>query len=215
MKELNELVELAKFVADWHGGDWSSALCQDKDGKQAHEIICESRSEAVISTGSNSNEASWLCDYLELCSPENILAIAEAFREMGQRAEAAEAESERWKEEAIKAHEESEVVLAKLAELEKQEHYVEVMQDGPMTFCHWMKPANELPNGAKLFAQPAPAVSLAELVPMEIPRDVYKVIYDQCGGFVETAANAQLIWQAARATILRKIEEATLKTTNP
>lgn len=85
MKELNELVEQAKFVADWHGSDWSGALCQDKDGKQAHEIICESRGEAVISTDSNSNEASWLCDYLELCSPANILAIAEAFRALEQR----------------------------------------------------------------------------------------------------------------------------------
>jgi len=85
MEKLNELVEQAKFVADWHGSDWSSALCQDKDGKQAHEVICESRGEAVISTGSNSKEASWLCDYLELCSPENILAIAEAFRALEQK----------------------------------------------------------------------------------------------------------------------------------
>lgn len=91
MEKLNELAEQAKFSADWHGSDWSSALCQKKDGKQAHEIICESRGEAVISTGSNSNEASWLCDYLELCSPENILTIAEAFRDLEQRAEAAEA----------------------------------------------------------------------------------------------------------------------------
>lgn len=107
MEKLNELVEQAKFVADWHGSDWSSALCQDKHGNQAHEIICESRGEAVISTGSNSNEASWLCDYLELCSPANILAIAEAFRALEQevqknlegalawqqRAEAAEAKA--------------------------------------------------------------------------------------------------------------------------
>lgn len=89
MEKLNELVEQAKFVADWHGSDWSSALCQDKHGNQAHEIICESRGEAVISTGSNSNEASWLCDYLELCSPANILAIAEAFQALQQRDELA------------------------------------------------------------------------------------------------------------------------------
>ncbi|MEN4712096.1 hypothetical protein [Pantoea agglomerans] len=93
MEKLNELVEQAKFVADWHGSDWSSALCQGKDGKQAHEIICESRGEAVISTGSNSNEASWLCDYLELCSPTNILAIAEAFRALEQQRNALAAEN--------------------------------------------------------------------------------------------------------------------------
>jgi hypothetical protein len=93
MEKLNELVEQAKFVADWHGSDWSSALCQDKDGKQAHEIICESRGEAVISTGSNSNEASWLCDYLELCSPANILAIAEAFQALEQQRDELAAEN--------------------------------------------------------------------------------------------------------------------------
>lgn len=94
MEKLNELVDQAKFVADWHGSDWSSALCQNKDGKQAHEIICESRGEAVISTGSNSNEASWLCDYLELCSPANILAIAEAFRALEKQRDALAAENE-------------------------------------------------------------------------------------------------------------------------
>lgn len=93
MEKLNELVEQAKFVADWHGSDWSSALCQDKDGKQAHEIICESRGEAVISTGSNSNEASWLCDYLELCSPANILAIAEANQALEQQRDELAAEN--------------------------------------------------------------------------------------------------------------------------
>ncbi|MEN4524378.1 hypothetical protein [Pantoea agglomerans] len=93
MEKLNELVEQAKFVADWHGSDWSSALCQGKDGEQTHEIICESRGEAVISTGSNSNEASWLCDYLELCSPANILAIAEAFRALQKQRDALAAEN--------------------------------------------------------------------------------------------------------------------------
>lgn len=93
MEKLNELVEQAKFIADWHGSDWSSALCQGKDGKQVHEIICESRGEAVISTGSNSNEASWLCDYLELCSPANILAIAEAFRALEKQRDALAAEN--------------------------------------------------------------------------------------------------------------------------
>ncbi len=85
MIKLPELAEQAKFIADWHGGDWSSALCQDKDGNQSHEIICESREESVISTGNNSNESSWLCDYLEMCSPENIIAIAKYVAELEQR----------------------------------------------------------------------------------------------------------------------------------
>jgi hypothetical protein len=85
MIKLPELAEQAKFIADWHGADWSSALCQDKDGNQGHEIICESREESVISTGSNSNESSWLCDYLEMCSPENIIAIDKYVAELEQR----------------------------------------------------------------------------------------------------------------------------------
>lgn len=121
MKKLNELVEQAKFVADWHGSDWSSALCQDKDGKQAHEIICESRGEAVISTGSNSNEASWLCDYLELCSPENILAIAEAFRALEKRAEAAEAERSALQDGFAEAIRHKDRLADELNELAKQE----------------------------------------------------------------------------------------------
>ncbi len=133
MKELNELVGQAKFVADWYGSDWSSALCQDKDGKQAHEIICESRGESVISTGSNSNEASWLCDYLELCSPANILAIAEAFRALEQESQKNLDGALAWQQCAETAEEklatavravnnldaERNALRAKLAELEK------------------------------------------------------------------------------------------------
>lgn len=158
MEKLNELAEQAKFVADWHGSDWSSALCQDKDGKQAHEIICESRGEAVISTGSNSNEASWLCDYLELCSPENILAIAEAYRALAQRAEAAE---------------------AKLAELEKQEpvaytdaEEMETLRKG--TFADMFTPCDAYksdPQWIPLFTRAAPAADLAELAPEEVTRN--------------------------------------------
>jgi len=85
MIKLSELSEQAKFIAEWYGADWSSALCQDKDGNQDHEIICESREESVISTGSKSNEASWLCDYLEMCSPENIISIAKYVAELEQR----------------------------------------------------------------------------------------------------------------------------------
>jgi len=85
MIKLSELSEQAKFIAEWYGADWSSALCQDKDGNQDHEIICESREESVISTGSKSNEASWLCDYLEMCRPENIISIAKYVAELEQR----------------------------------------------------------------------------------------------------------------------------------
>ncbi|WP_397321979.1 hypothetical protein [Pantoea agglomerans] len=172
MEKLNELAEQAKFVADWHGSDWSSALCQDKDGKQAHEIICESRGEAVISTGSNSNEASWLCDYLELCSPENILAIAAAFRALGQEKEAADRYAERLntllddRDATLSRYE------AKLAELEKQKPVgtVSIAMDwnthrnvATVNMRHDLV-VSEMKDGDELFTRPAPA---ADLVPGE------------------------------------------------
>ncbi|HFP9201472.1 TPA: hypothetical protein ACHP1R_005384 [Raoultella ornithinolytica] len=47
-----------------------------------------------------------------------------------------------------------------------------------------------------LMEQPAP------VVPHEIPRGVYQVIYQECGGFVDCDANAQTIWDACRAAML-------------
>lgn len=147
MEKLNELVEQAKFVADWHGSDWSSALCQGRDGKQAHEIICESRGEAVISTGSNSNEASWLCDYLELCSPANILAIAEAFRAMEKREKEAEAKLKELEGQEPAAW----LVLSSSGGyVERNPEVIAFLEAAGLTKC---KP---------LFTRPAPAVSLVE-----------------------------------------------------
>lgn len=37
---------------------------------------------------------------------------------------------------------------------------------------------------------------------LEDSPEVYQVIYDQCGGFVECDANAQVIWEACRDAIL-------------
>lgn len=232
MQKLNELVDQAKFVAGCHGSDWSSALCQDKDGNQSHEIICESRGEAVISTGSDSNESSWLCDYLELCSPENIIAIAEEFRSLEHRAsnlndgwlnaiaerDSAKTESAKWKEEAIKAHEESEILLAKLAELEKQEP-IDFRwrwasdENAVWTYCHM----DRLPDAVAAFGdnvtfelvynRPAPAADLAKLVPDA------KEIRKEAGGYapVYSLQEQQLFIDGATwlsAAILRNIEEA-------
>lgn len=52
---------------------------------------------------------------------------------------------------------------------------------------------------------PAP-VDLAALVPHKIPSNVYNLIYQECGGFVDSDANAQAIWNACRAEMLRRIE---------
>lgn len=96
MEKLNELVEQAKEMAVLHGPVWSSALCESGCDGQAikhHAIISDSKNDFVIDTGSDTNEASWLCDYLELCSPANILAIAEAFRALEKQRDALAAEN--------------------------------------------------------------------------------------------------------------------------
>lgn len=211
MEKLNELVEQAKFVADWHGSDWSSSLCQDKDGKQAHEVICESRGESVISTGSNSNEASWLCDYLELCSPENILAIAEAFRKLEQRAEAAEIEKSGAQERCkllfdAKNHwaDRARAAEAKLSEMQRQEPVawcpktqIELLAKYRMVEADLssMQRFDEVP----LFTRPSPVVSLDELVPESMPAhdkgDAIDATVHWCDGY-----------NACRAAILRRIE---------
>lgn len=40
------------------------------------------------------------------------------------------------------------------------------------------------------------------VVPQEIPSNVYRVIYQECGGFVDCDANAQTIWEACRTAML-------------
>lgn len=50
-----------------------------------------------------------------------MIALSELENSWKQRAEAAEAASAKWKEQAIKAHEESELAMGKVAKLEKQE----------------------------------------------------------------------------------------------
>jgi len=42
-----------------------------------------------------------------------------------------------------------------------------------------------------------------ESVTEKIPDSVYQVIYQECGGFVDCDANAQAIWNACRAAMLR------------
>lgn len=212
MKELNELVEQAKEMSALHGPEWSSALCKEKDGSMHHAIISESQNDFFISTGSDKNPASWLCDYLELCSPANILAIAEAFRAREQRAKIAEADSASWKEEAIKAHEESEVVLAKLAELEKQEPIAWTSQanldtlksETPKTLEFMTGDISIYSNPVPLFTRPTPAVSLAKLVPDEKIEANFEM-----HRWAEKAMDIREVkgWNDCRAAILRNIEE--------
>ncbi|EOV8179452.1 hypothetical protein ACOIQQ_003917 [Raoultella planticola] len=64
-------------------------------------------------------------------------------------------------------------------------------QDGSSPLDHGYEP---------LYA--APPEPVVPVVPVKIPRSVYQVIYQECGGFVDCDANAQTIWDACRDAML-------------
>ncbi|WP_171877672.1 hypothetical protein [Klebsiella pneumoniae] len=64
-------------------------------------------------------------------------------------------------------------------------------QDGSSPLDHGYEP---------LYA--APPEPVVPVVPVKIPRSVYQVIYQECGGFVDCDANTQTIWDACRAAML-------------
>jgi len=167
---------------------------------------------------------------MEDINPLDILAIAEAFREMEKEAQKNLEGAFAWKNRA-------EAAKAKLAELEKQEESRWNTHDGitrpigvdkddlvylrmkrqeiklpyPAGMVNWKHDGGEFDviAWASVYSSPhpAPAADLAALVPVAIPKNVFNVIYDECGGFVETTANAQHIWEYCRAAILHNIEE--------
>lgn len=150
MKELNELVELAK------------------------EFDASTTVEAAMTVKSKF-KATVTC--------ETILAIAEAFRALEQRAEAAE---------------------AKLAEYEKQEPAFLLNVDSRDSEQYQFDIRAKLADGIhELFTRPAPAVSLAELVPDEMTLESYTGAVTESGHF-----QAVKWWNNCRAAILRNIEEA-------
>lgn len=227
MELLNELVELASkttkgaWVAD-SGEGWDAIISQ-QDMVNSNFIIGE-----FIGPDSTVNK-----DFVLAASPENILAIAEAFRALEQRAEAAEAlnnhlelavrkaegvsEALRRKAEAAEAKlsalqdgfaeaiRHKDRLADELNELAKQEPIYQLIDDGNWYDAEKYIYDECVRNGDKgriVFTHPAPAADLAELVPVAIPKNVFNVIYDECGGFVETTANAQHIWEYCRAAIL-------------
>lgn len=115
---------------------------------------------------------------------KDILAIAEAFRALEQRAEAAE---------------------AKLAELEKQPPVAwtdeQELRDVKNHGCGYLFTVDPVTPNAdprriiKLFTRAVPAINLAELVPNE------ERIHNEFDDWREG-------WNACRAAILRNIEEA-------
>lgn len=204
MEKLSELFDQAKEMSQLRGAEWSSALCESgvgDNGNKHHAIISDSRNDILIDTGSDSMEASWLCDYLELCSPANILAIAEAFRDLEKRAEAAEAivaelrDSLRASGKMQQIHREAcQKAEAKLAELAKQEPVL--FRDSQGCFVSKGKGERLIESGeyaTPYYLRPAPAADLAELVPAMPSLNNGIVGYNEG-------------WNSCRASILHNIE---------
>lgn len=171
--------------------------------------LCDSMKSSV---DANAAYANFICRI----EPKDITAIAEAFRELEQRAEAAE---------------------AKLAELDKQEESRWNTHDGiarpigvdkddlvylrmkrqeiklpyPAGMVNWKHDGGEFDviAWASVYSspRPAPAADLAELVPGEMTKSLASIANE----YQTSPQNALFIvvgWNACRAAILRNIEEA-------
>lgn len=153
-----------------------------------------------------------LCLLMQSVNPHHILAIAEAYRALEQREEAAEAavkvaneHAEKFEREMYLMMDKVEAAEAKLAELNKQKPVGTVSISMDWNTHRNIATVNmrpdlvvaEMKDGDELFTRPAPAINLADLVPDEVTRgneDVFDVGFSN--GF-----------NACRAAMLRNIEE--------
>ncbi|WP_370426259.1 hypothetical protein AB9Q52_013340 [Pantoea vagans] len=224
MKILNELLELAKkatsgkWIAD-SGEGWDAIISQ-QDMVNGNFIVGE-----FIGPDSKANK-----DFVLAASPENILAIAEAFRALEQ-------EVQKNLEGALAWQQRAEAAEAKQADLEKQDESRWNTHDGiarpigldkddlvylrmkrqeiklpyPAGMVNWEHDGGEFDviawASVNATIHPAPAVSLAELVPPEMTlQEAINFIEDE--GALSEAEAAMLANNACRAAILRNIEEA-------
>ncbi|HFG1038903.1 TPA: hypothetical protein ACGEHF_002797 [Klebsiella pneumoniae] len=77
---------------------------------------------------------------------------------------------------------------------------------GQLEINEWAEHCTETVLGSRLEAEITRLVGSmhsAPVVPKKIPHSVYMVIYQECGGFVDCGANAQTIWEACRAAMLK------------
>lgn len=190
MEKLNELVELAKkatsgkWIAD--SGEGWNAIVSQQDMVNGNFIISE-----FIGPDSKANK-----DFVLAANPDNILAIAEAFRALEKRAEAAEAKL---------------AVLGSMVPVYQYESGIYNEENGE-TDWYWddcdkgFYEQYDVSRRRILFTRPGPAVSLAELVPGEYSAIrlqkarlwIDRILMDKPGMKEAKTVSA----------ILRKIEEA-------
>lgn len=143
-----------------------------------------------------------------ILSADQLDGIAAAFQALEQRAEVAEADNSNYSELLSYHIDRQAKVEAKLAELEKQGPvaYTDNEQIADLhksTFAEIYAPHDSFkgdPEWLALYLRPAPAINLAELVPDERSAD------SSDGNDIEAWFDEG--WNACRAAILRKIEEA-------
>lgn len=204
MKELNELVELAKKATpgkwwiDSHGH--SMVAFSGEAGDVEVVFTTDNGMGPLVRHEDTGNLSHWRNDndatFIAAANPQKILAIAEAFRAMEQ-------DNLRLKSVINTEANRAEAAEAKLAELEKQEPAGTLWIDCTTSGTSYeFRPSGEVRNGQTLFTRSAPAVSLAELVPDEMtPKQASRSYGGQVEGFLEG-------FNACRAAILRNIEEA-------
>lgn len=209
MEKLNELVRLAKKATQgkWHafvssgGGEGTFSIHTSEDSRKGDIINWPGFDTAGCSKSQKKANAR----YIAAANPEAILAIAEAFREMEQRARNL---NDGW----LNAIEERDEARAKLAELAQQkpigwlnDAYLgrgvidgEVGEDdfGPGYIPIYRHPFNDVP---------APAADLAELLPpkKELVSDTKNLQACEWGFHLQDEG-----WNKAIDAILRNIEEA-------
>ncbi len=150
----------------------------------------------------------------------NTLSMLKWALEQQQRAEAAEAECTRLDRESQTLSDqlgscdrERRDLLSKLAELEKQKPVGTVSISMDWNTHRNIATVNmrpdlvvaEMKNGDELFTRPAPAASLAELVPESRTAEYYYEKYPEM--FMGDAIIRAAEWEMCRDAILRNIEE--------
>lgn len=217
MEKLNELVEQAKEMSQIHGSEWDNALSKYPDGAIQFEVV-STQGETIVTTGRDKKADSWLCDYLVLCSPGNILAIAEEFRALEKNLAEVRQYNLEYAQREVELEQRAESVEAKLAELEKQEPYGYVAESpcssgyGGMMheFSIDRRDAEHDANQAEgfvieLFTRPAPAADL--VFPVDGLPDNKAESHEYRIGFAMGCASYAKRIIELNPTLLRNIEE--------
>ena len=121
-------------------------------------------------------------------STRTMIAIAEAFRELDKRAEAAEADHDNVISQSDELYKKLMATEANLAELANQEPVAEVNHDG--TF-YGFKALENIPEGNyQLYTRPAPAAApqgwkLVPVEPNQVMCDIAHIGIDPCTGITD------------------------------